>query len=73
MNKQVYHFNNDHTDKLWPPSVIIIVLLGKRWNVEKILDYVENVDFPEDNNDKTPLHGAILYNNPEVVELLINR
>ena len=51
-----------------------VVIIGTSYNVQTILEKMKgaNIDV-EDAKERTPLHGAVMYNNTDVVELLVDR
>ena len=51
-----------------------LVIIGNSDNVQTILEKMKgaNIDV-EDAKERTPLHGAVMYNNTDVVELLVDR
>ncbi len=65
---------NAHLSQSKPHAVFCACATGTRYNVETLLDRVNNVGIDtEDKKERSPLHGAVLYNNTEVVELLVDR
>ena len=46
---------------------------GNSFNVQQILYLMKGADIDvEDTKERSPLHGAVMYNNTDVVELLVD-